>query len=76
MSHLMAYHDTDGTVIHGVGSVDVEIWRLEYAGGEAYLVHLRTVVGVDGLGRHVPFVAVNRFAQLVVVVLHEPFGGP
>ena len=46
-------------------SVRVEERRLQDAGGEVDVVHLRIVVGVDRGRRHVPLLAVHRLADLV-----------
>ena len=49
-----------GRVVH----LGIEQRRLQHAGGEVDVVHLRVVVGVDGGRRHLPLGAVHRLADL------------
>ena len=49
--------------------VVVEEGRLQNAGGEIDVVHLRIVIGVDRGRRHVPFLAVHGLADLVQLAL-------
>ena len=55
----MTDDNADGSVVEGIVGLHVEEWRLQNAGREANLVGGGVVVGVDGLWRHVPLVAVN-----------------
>ena len=64
VSHLMSDHHSDRTVVHGVVGFRVEIWRLEYGGRKTYFVGSGVVVGIDGLGRHMPFFFVYRLVPL------------
>jgi hypothetical protein len=65
VADLVADHGADAAVVDRVVRVGVEERRLQDRGREHDLVHLRVVVGVDGLRRHAPLVAVDRLAQLV-----------
>ena len=62
---LVADHHADAAEVDGVVSAVVEERRLQNAGREVDVVHLRVVVGVDRGRRHVPLAAVHRLADLV-----------
>ena len=64
VGHLVANDHADGAVVAGVVGRHVKEGVLEYAGGEAYLVGGGVVVGIDGLGRHEPLVAIDGLAGL------------
>ena len=49
--------------------------RLQYAGGEIDVVHLRVVIGIDRRRRHVPFLAVHRFADFSQLAVEFEAGG-
>ncbi len=61
------YH-TDGAIILGRVGIGIEVRRLKYACGEAYLVGCGVVICVDSLRSHVPTVAVDRFPPLGQIV--------
>ena len=63
VGHLVTYDYAYGSVVEGVVGIHVEEWALEYACGEADLVGGGIVVGIDGLGGHVPFVSVDGFVE-------------
>ena len=67
--HLVTDYCSDPAVIHCVIRVGVEEWRLQNAGRENNLVHLRIVVRVHRRRRHSPFRAIDRFADLVQLAL-------
>ena len=69
---LMPDHGTDATVVGRVVGLCVEERWLQDRGREHDLVHARVVIGVDGLRRHEPLVAVHRPAELgqFAVVAH------
>ena len=51
-------------VVGGVVRLGIEERRLQNAGGEVDVVHLRIVVGVDGGRSHAPLAAVHGLADL------------
>ncbi len=61
---LVADHRADAAVVGGVVGVCVEERWLQDRRGEDDLVHARVVVGIDGLRRHEPLVAVDGATQL------------
>ena len=71
VADLVADHRADAAVVGRVVGLGVEERRLQDRGREHDLVHPGVVVGVDGLRRHEPLVAVDRAAELgqVAVVL-------
>ena len=70
---LVADDRADTAVVGGVVGLGVEERRLQNRCGKDDFVHARVVVGVDGLRRHEPLVAVHRVAQLgqLAVVAHR-----
>ena len=70
VADLVADDSADARVVHGVVGMRVEEGRLKDRSGEDDLVHRRVVVGVDGLRRHVPLVAIHRLGQLAQGVGH------
>ena len=64
MPGLVADHRTDASVVHGIVGRQVEEGRLQDRGREDDLVPARVVVGIDRLRGHVPFVAIDRLAEL------------
>ena len=66
---LVADDRADRAVVDRIVGVGIKERRLKNAGGEDDLVHRRIVIGVDGRGGHVPFIAIDRLAQA------EPIAG-
>ena len=64
VADLVADHRADAAVVGGVVGLGVEERRLQNRCGKDDLVHAGVVVGVDGLRRHEPLVAVDRPAEL------------
>ena len=65
MADLVADDRADCAEVHCVIGLGVKERGLEDCGGEHDFVLRGVVVGVDGLGRHVPFVAVDGAPELV-----------
>ena len=63
VGHFMSDDHTDGTIVGCVVSLGVEEGRLQDTCGETDFVGGRVVIGIDGLGRHQPFVAVDGFVD-------------
>ena len=63
--HLVADDRADAAVVDRVVRLRIEERRLQNAGREHDLVHVRIVVGVHGRRRHAPFGAIDRFADLL-----------
>ena len=61
---------SDGAVVGGIVSVELEERRLEDSCGEADFVGGGVVVGVDGLRRHLPFVAIDGLVDFAHIVGH------
>ena len=72
VADFMAKGDAQQAVVDRVFRFHVEEWRLQDRGRYRDRVQRRAVAGVDGLRRHRPFVAVDRFAQLGQVLLAAP----
>ncbi|CAB4933943.1 unannotated protein [freshwater metagenome] len=60
---------SDSAVVGCVVGLGVEERRLQNGCGKDDFVHPGVVVGVDGLRRHEPFVAIDRSAELVEITL-------
>ena len=65
MADLVADHRADSAVVYGVIGLGVEKRRLQDRGWERDVVAGGVVVGVDGLRRGKPLLAVYRLAELV-----------
>ena len=65
MTDFVADDPTDGAKVDGVFGIHVKERRLQDGRGKDDLVHRRAVIGIDGLRRHEPFVAVHGLADLV-----------
>ena len=61
--HFVADHDTNRTIVGGIVGSRIKERRLQDAGGEANFVGCGVVVGIDGLRRHVPLVAIDGFVD-------------
>ena len=74
---LVADHRADSAVVRRVVGLGVEERRLQNRCGEDDLVHSGVVVGVDGLRRHEPLVAIHRSAELgQLAVVARPRAAP
>src|SRR5690606_41295563 len=60
----MTDNSTHATVVEGLVSPIVVERRLKYRSGKHNLIEKRIVVGVDRLGCHLPFAAVDRLTEL------------
>ncbi len=69
VADLMADDRPDAAVVGGVVGLGVEERRLQDRRGKDDLVHSGVVVGVDGLRRHEPLVAVDGTAELGQIAL-------
>jgi len=69
VGHFVANHHADSPVIDSIIAVSVEERRLQDTGREADFVGTGIIIGIDRLGTHEPFILVDRFAQLVQVIL-------
>src|SRR5208283_3412643 len=63
VTDFVSHDGTNRPIIGRGGCLRVEEWPLENGGGEAESVLQWEIDGVDGLGSHGPFLAVNRSAQ-------------
>ena len=63
MAHLMAYHDADAAVVHGIVGIRIEERRLQDGRWKHDLVVERVVVGIDVAHLHLPFVPVDGFVE-------------
>ncbi len=62
-------------VVHRILHLAVEIRWLQNAGREVDAIQLCIVVGVDGWRSHIPFCAVDRFADLAELAVELKSGG-
>ncbi len=69
MADLMPDDGADATVVHRIVGLHVEERRLQDRGRKHDLILFRVVVRIDSLRRHLPFVAIDRLAELVDIAL-------
>ena len=63
---------TYGTIVKGIVGIGIEEWRLKDTSREAYLVGGRVIVGINGLGSHVPLILIHWFAGLLIYLILIP----
>ena len=76
MADLVSDDDADAAIVHRIVRARIKERRLQNRRRKDYFILLRIIVGVDGLRIHLPFVAIDRPAQLRKRVLIVKLGGP
>ena len=72
VAHLVTYHAADGSIVLSVVGLHIEERGLQNTGREAYLVGSGIIIGVDGLGCHVPLLLIYGLVHLAVKTVN-PF---
>ena len=63
MRDLMADYEADSAIIYGIIAIGKVKWWLKNACREINIILGRIIIRIDSRWRHLPFRAVNRFAD-------------
>src|SRR5258708_31058685 len=66
---FVANNHPNGTIVHGIHSIEIKSRRLQNARREHDLIQQRIVVRVRSRRRHAPAAAIHKFANRIAIVL-------